>query len=297
MTVLRNYSNLTDAVAFVAFAGFPLLVPTLATAAPVVPDAFTELLSVTSENRRFSLQKVSGPQSGEVSGFVDFTTAIASGSALAAASGFSQAITAPNNFPAVGAVTAVAHTTHQVNNPGFSRGTGHASALLDFYFFVGLSGSAAGVTQVPVDITAVGRHNVSVAGGSGGGTGQARIVVSTMVPGGGLPEFSLSTSDPAFGDNHSGSFRETRRVLMAPDETLRILLRVITDATAGGGETQADAFVDPSFVIPLDFAQRDSFSFEVSPNLTQVPEPSCLVPWLMGVLAFAYRSRRRRNST
>jgi hypothetical protein len=275
------FDSLRDA-AHDRFGRFVVLLAVLSSAplpaATVVPDAFTELLSLNSEGEQLSLGTTPGAQQGQVSGFADFGSAIASGSASAQALGFFSPIISPNNIPGLGRATAVARSEHLLTGTGPPRGVGIADAAIDFYIFLGLEGSAPGVNEVPVNIRATGIHNVSVPTGSGSGTGQAQVVVEKMLPGGaGVGGFSLDTTDSAFG----GFFSETRQMLLAPGDILRVLLRANAHARAAGGDTLVTASVDPSFMIPLDFPQRDSFAFV---DAAQIPEPSTLVTGFAGAV-------------
>jgi hypothetical protein len=203
--------------------------------------------------------------------------------------GFFDPIIAPNDIPSLGRVEGVSDAHSR--NGSLRTAVGNSDAQVDFIFYIGLDGP--GTTEVPVDIRAVGTHNVSVVRGDGSGSGQALIAAGEVIPGSTatLPRFRIATTDPGNGTSAGGSFAQTERVMMAPGDVLQILLRTITSARAANaafgepGDTLVTAVVDPSFMIPLDCAPRDQYSFVVSANLppgpTSVPEPGS--GWLVGL--------------
>src|SRR5262245_51971020 len=251
-------------------------------AVPIVPDAVTRNVAIQSQSERFTLADIAGPQHFQTFGFQEFGgEAFAFGSAAVTTLGFFDPIIAPNAIPSLGKVEAV--TDAHSRNGSVRLAVGNSDAQVDFIFYLGLDGP--GVTEVPVDIRAVGTHNVSVVRGNGNGSGQALIAAGEVIPGSTatLPRFRIATTDPGNGTPGGGSFAQTEQVMMAPGDVLQILLRAITSARASNatfeepGDTLVTATVDPSFMIPLDVPQRDQFSFVVSANLPQetssVPEP------------------------
>jgi hypothetical protein len=275
-----------------------------------VPDAVTQNLGVTAPNGdRIIRNNEPGPTAAQVQGgfaLGDFGTA--RGSAAVNTLGFFRPVIAPNDIPSLGRVTAVAQGETFPTNPDFPiTVSATVDARADFLFFIGLTGSAPGVSSVPVDIGVTGMHNLSVPAGIGTGSGQALIAVGELLSTGASTSFfTLASTDPQFGGNANGSFSETRRVMVEPGDVLQVRLRAIASAVAGGDGTRPytgssvlqTASIDPSFLIPLDFPARDRFSFVVSPNLIPVPEPSAaLLTVIGGAVVIVLCGRKRVRHT
>jgi hypothetical protein len=170
------------------------------------------------------------------------------------------------------------------------------NATVEFVFFLGMSGSAPGISVVPVDIGVLGSALFSVSRGLGSGRGFSSIRVLRN-PG---PQaqllFQIRTDQAANGDISGGFFSQTQQILMAPDEVIEIQLFAQYAVSASGGAIGSavlgEAYVDPSFTIPQSFAERDRFSFVVSPNLLPVPEPAAAL--LVSLALVAPLGLRRR---
>lgn len=79
--------------------------------------------------------------------------------------------------------------------------------------------------------------------------------------------------------------------MVSPGDILRVIMSASVAASAFSGAFPrgttigADALVDPSFLIPLDFDQRDRYRFVMSANLT--PPAALPLPATPALLAGA----------
>jgi hypothetical protein len=270
-----------------------------AIAVPIVPPAFTRTVRVQSlADRPVVLSNVPGPTLLTDIGtpVVHGDLGMAIGDATAESLGFFAPILAPGSIPGLGRadVTIQAETVPTSSFPVTLSAGGNA--MVEFVFFLGMSGSAPGVSLVPVDIGTVGSALFSVSRGVGSGRGFSSIrVIRNPGPQGRLL-FQIRTDQAPYGDISGGFFSQTQQILMAPDEVIEIQLLAQYSVSAGAGPIGSavlgQAYVDPSFTIPSSFAERDSFSFVVSPNLLPVPEPAAALLVSVALVASSWLRRR-----